>query len=115
MIILIILFLKMISNLYVKNIQKKFIIIVKIVKEIFVKFCLTEHSSHNIIPFNKIGLNDNEIKRMENIFNNIDNQINTFNKIKKDIKDLLSKIQLIKENNSIYDNDINNNYKELYF
>jgi len=51
---------------------------------------------------------------MENIFNNIDNQINTFNKIKKDIKDLLSKIQLIKENNSIYDNDINNNYKEYY-
>ena len=74
--------------------------------------CLKEHSSHNIISFNKIGLNNNEIERIENIFNNIDNQIN---KIKKDIKDLLLKIKLIKENNSIYDNDINNNYKELYF
>ena len=29
------------------------------------KNCIEEHSTHNIIPFNKIGLNDNEIKRMK--------------------------------------------------
>ena len=51
---------------------------------------------------------------MENIFNNIENQINNFNKIKTDINDLLLKIKLIKDNNSIYDNDIDNNYKEYY-
>jgi len=51
---------------------------------------------------------------MENIFNNIENQINNFNKIKTGINDLLLKIKLIKDNNSIYDNDIDNNYKEYY-
>ena len=38
--------------------------------------CIKEHSNHNIIPFNKIGLNDNEIKRIENIFKEIDNNLN---------------------------------------
>ena len=76
--------------------------------------CLNEHSTHNIIPFNKIGLNDNEIKRMENIFKDIDNKLNKFNKMKKDIEDLLIKIKSIKENKLIYENDIDNNYKEYY-
>ena len=47
--------------------------------------CIEEHLTHNIIPFNKIGLNDNEIKRIENIFKEIDNNLNIFNKMKKDI------------------------------
>ena len=76
--------------------------------------CIKEHSTHNIIPFNKIGLNDNEIKRMENIFKDIDNKLNKFNKMKKDIEDLLIKIKTIKENKLIYENDIDNNYKEYY-
>ena len=76
--------------------------------------CIEEHLTHNIIPFNKIGLNDNEIKRMENIFKDIDNKLNKFNKMKKDIEDLLIKIKLIKENKLIYENDIDNNYKEYY-
>ena len=76
--------------------------------------CINEHSNHNIIPFNKIGLNDNEIKRMENIFKDIDNKLNKFNKMKKDIEDLLIKIKSIKENKLIYENDIDNNYKEYY-
>ena len=53
------------------------------------EFCLNEHNNHKIIPFNKIGLNDNEIKRMEKIFKDIDNKLNKFNKMKKDIEDLL--------------------------
>ena len=76
--------------------------------------CIEEHSTHKIIPFNKIGLNDNEIKRMENIFKDIDNKLNKFNKMKKDIEDLLIKMKLIKENKLIYENDIDNNYKEYY-
>ena len=45
--------------------------------------CIKEHLTHNIIPFNKIGLNNNEIKRIENIFKDIDNKLNKFNKMKK--------------------------------
>jgi hypothetical protein len=41
--------------------------------------CLNEYSIHTIIPFFQIGLNDNEIKRMKNIFKNIDNILNKFN------------------------------------
>ena len=73
--------------------------------------CITEHSNHNIIPFNKIGLNDNEINRTENIFKEIDNK---FNKMKKNIKDLLMKMESFKDNKLIYENDIDNNYKEYY-
>ena len=76
--------------------------------------CLNEHSTHTIIPFNKIGLNDNEIKRMENIFKDIDNKLNKFNKMKNDIEDLLINMKSIKENKLIYENDISNNYKEYY-
>ena len=76
--------------------------------------CIEEHLTHNIIPFNKIGLNENEIKRMENIFKDIDNKLTKFNKMKKDIEDLLIKIKSIKENKLIYENDIDNKYKEYY-
>ena len=51
---------------------------------------------------------------MENIFNEIDNRLYIFDKLKTDIKDLLSKIKLINKNNSIYNNDEKNNYKEYY-
>ena len=51
---------------------------------------------------------------MENIFKEIDNKLNIFNKMKKDIKDLLIKMKSIKDNKLIYENDIDNNYKEYY-
>jgi len=76
--------------------------------------CLDEHSTHEIIPFNKIGLNDNEIKRMENIFKDIDNQLNIFKSMKTKINDLLIKMKSINDNQLIYENDIDNNYKEYY-
>ena len=47
---------------------------------------------------------------MENIFKNIDNKINKFIKMKNNIKNLLIKLKLIKENKLIYENDIDNNY-----
>ena len=76
--------------------------------------CLKEHLSHKIIPFYKIGLSEKEINRMENIFKEIENKLNSFNKMKKDIEYLLTKMKLIKENRLIYKNDKDNNYKEYY-
>ena len=76
--------------------------------------CLIEHSNHEFIPFNKIGLNENEINRMENIFKEIDNKLNSLNRIKKDIEYLLIKMKSIKGNELIYNDDIDNNYKEYY-
>ena len=62
---------------------------------------LSENNTHKIVPFNKIGLNDNEIKRIENIFKDVDNKLNKFNKMKKDIENLFIKIKSIKENKLI--------------
>ena len=73
-----------------------------------------EHSNHQIIPFNNIGLSENEINRMENLFKDIDNKLNSFNKIRKEIEYLLTKMKLIKENKLIYENNMDNNYKEYY-
>ena len=42
----------------------------------------------------------------------MENVINKFNKMKKYIEDLLIKMKSIKENKLIYENDIDNNYKE---
>jgi len=44
---------------------------------------IEEHSTHNIIPFNKIGLNNNKNKRIENLYKEIENKLN---KKKKEIK-----------------------------
>ena len=76
--------------------------------------CLKDHSKHKIIAFNHIGLNENEINRMENIINEINNNLNSFNTIKNEIEDLFMKMKSIKENELIYINDIDNNYKEYY-
>ena len=43
---------------------------------------------------------------MENVFKEIDNNLTSFKKIKKDIKDLCLKMKLINENILIYENDI---------
>ena len=60
--------------------------------------CIIEHSNHKIIPFYKIGLSENEINRIENVFKEIDNYLTSFNEIKKDIKHLHLKMKLINEN-----------------
>ena len=71
--------------------------------------------NHKVIPFNKIGLNENEIHRMENIFKEIDIKLNSFNKIKIDIINILIKIKEIQDNTLIYKNDIENNIKNIIF
>ena len=60
--------------------------------------CIIEHLNHKIIPFYKIGLRENEINRIENVFKEIDNYLTSFNEIKKDIKHLYLKMKLINEN-----------------
>ena len=78
------------------------------------KFCLNKHNLHNIISFPNIGLNDMEIKGLDNIITEIDINYNNFLKFKNDIKDLLETIKLIKSNSLIYDADTKNNYKQYY-
>ena len=74
--------------------------------------CLEEHSSHEVISFSDIGVNEIEINKMEVLLKEINKKLNDFSQIKQNIEDFINKIKLIKENKSIYENDNNNNYKE---
>ena len=78
------------------------------------QYCLDKHNEHKIIPFNNIGLNNDEINKIEKLLQEIENKINYFNTIKNKIQSIYHKLKLIKENINIYDNDSNNNYKKYY-
>ena len=69
------------------------------------EYCLKEHNNHKIIPFCNIGLNEEEIKRFEILFIEIEKKINSFNQLKNDIQSFFNKMKLIKENISIYKSD----------
>ena len=72
--------------------------------------CLKNHpgDTHNVIFFEDIGLSENENKEIDELIKEIEININSFNQIKK----FINNIKSIKDNNSIYNNDDKNNYKQ---
>ena len=73
--------------------------------------CLEIHpygDTHNVIFFEDIGLSENENKEIDELIKEIEININSFNQIKK----FINNIKSIKDNNSIYNNDDKNNYKQ---
>ena len=70
------------------------------------------HNLHNIIPFYQISFNQNEINKIDNLSQIIENRLNQFIQIKKNIEELINKIKLIKFNSLIYEKDNKNNYKQ---
>ena len=83
----------------------------KTCKENICQYCLSFHNYHNLIPFNKIGLTEQEIKQIQIFSKKIRINLSNFNRIKEDIESLLNKIKSINQNNNIYENDSSNNYK----
>ena len=75
--------------------------------------CYQEHSSknHKVILFNEIGFTDKEMKQIEDLKNQIKNNMEKFSKMKEEINKFIDDINLIKENNLIYNNDNENNFK----
>jgi serine/threonine protein kinase len=72
--------------------------------------CLNNHPghTHKVIFFTNIGLSENENKEIDKLIKEIEININSFNQIKK----FINSIKSIKDNNSIYNNDDKNNYKQ---
>ena len=70
--------------------------------------CVNNHPSftHGIKFFTEIGISKNEITEIEKSIKEIENNINSYYRIKKFFNDIKS----IKENISIYQDDENNNY-----
>ena len=74
--------------------------------------CIKEHNSHKIIPFKYIGFNESELKQINSSINKIEDNIDKF---KTDIENYFDEMNTLKNNyNSIYENDMINNYKIYY-
>ncbi len=78
------------------------------------KYCLNTHHNHTIIPFNDIGLNNEEIKKIENLFKEIEKRINILTQLKNNMQSFYKEMNSMKENTRIYENDEKNNYKKYY-
>ena len=76
--------------------------------------CFHHHLNHNMISFNKIGMNEEEKKMSENLIKEIEININKINKMKEDLSLFVGKFKDIKENINIYENDDKNNFKRYY-
>ena len=78
--------------------------------------CLDNHPSahHEVIPFHQIGLNDSELKKIENLLKSIDVNMNKLKKSRENIELLINKMKLCKNNISIYENDSVNDFKGYY-
>ena len=78
------------------------------------KLCKDNHNGHQMILFSNIGLTESELNQMENQIKIFDNNINNLNKIKTDVENVINKIKMINNNNSIYEDNLKDNYKEYY-
>ena len=77
--------------------------------------CLNnERNTHEIISISKIGLTDDEIKKYESLTKEIKTNIVEFKKMIDKTDVLLEQMKKIKENQFIYQNDNENNYKKYY-
>ena len=76
--------------------------------------CINKHNKHEIKSFSKIGLTNEEINEIENINKEITYNMDKLNKMKDNITFLINQMKLIKDNNSIYENNSSNNYKKYY-
>ena len=101
-------------NFICENHSKIFQFYCKNCKKNICNDCLNLHNNHQIISFSKIGFTNEELNQIENINKEITNNLIHLNKIKNDISNILNQIKLIKENNSIYENDSSNNFKKYY-
>ena len=76
--------------------------------------CLKEHNSHKTVSLNYIGFNEREIKRIENLLKEIENNIYSLKHIKNEIHKFINQMKTTKENTLIYENDSKNNFKNYY-
>ena len=77
--------------------------------------CSEEHSSHKVFLFSQIGFSKDEIKQIDDITKQINNNIENLENIKNKINKLINDVRLIKANNDVYKNDKENNFKNYIF
>jgi len=75
--------------------------------------CCQEHSlkNHQVFLFFEIGFSEDEIKQIDNLTNQIENNLKQFKKMKEEIYKFIHDIKSIKKNGLVYNDDNKNNYK----
>ena len=73
--------------------------------------CLKQHSSHKVFPFYKIGITDYELIQFNSIISQIETNMNIISKIRNEITKFIKDVKSIQENNNVFGNDNQNNYK----
>ena len=71
--------------------------------------CIKEHNNHEIFPFSNIGFEQNEIKEVENLLNDINQKINKLNSIKENLEIFLENIKKLNGKNSKINKNIKTN------
>ena len=71
--------------------------------------CIKEHNNHEIFPFSNIGFEQNEIKDVENLLNDINQKINKLNSIKDNLEIFLEKVKKLNGKNSKFNKNIKTN------
>ena len=77
--------------------------------------CSEEHSSHKVFLFSEIGFSKDEIKQIDDITKQINNNIEKLTKIKEKLNEFINDIRSINKNNDVYKNDKENNFKNYIF
>ena len=72
------------------------------------------HSSHKVISFSKIGMTNNELKEMEILIKNFDENLRKMKVVKNNIKSFFIKAKINNSNTSVYENDSKNNFIKFY-
>ena len=73
-----------------------------------------EHYFHNTIPLYKIGLNEKENNKFENLFKDIEINLQKFLEMNNKIKEIIEGFKNINKNENIYNEDNENNFKNYY-
>ena len=73
--------------------------------------CLKQHSSHKVFQFYKIGITDYELIQFNSIISQIETNMNIISKIRNEITKFIKDVKSIQENNNVFGNDNQNNYK----
>ena len=77
--------------------------------------CFTDsHLSDHVIPFSKIGINDDEMENLQKEITNIEKNINLLNEVKNKINNLFVEINKVNQNRNIYKNNPKKDFKKFY-
>ena len=81
----------------------------------FCQLCYNNHSQHKFYSLSKIGLTFSELKKIENLIKDINENLEKNNILKNYIYSFFHKIKKLKlQNSSIYENENDNNFKNYF-